>query len=428
MNPSLQYIKDKFLNYYSNAELKYPERFTRREWGFMFLGESFMQRHLGFRKSAELVQFLKGGGRGKFTSTSQSVQKNVPAHVYYSSAYYNEPNLQPMQAKVEGWLGADLIFDLDDDHLRNVEGLSYAQRLDRVKDIVRHKLLDDFILGDFGFDPKNIKIAFSGSRGYHIHVNDPQVLPLGSPQRREIVDYLIGLGLNLDRVFPMEVFDSKEYGGRKYSKKPKVVTPKLDAAGWKGRMARGVFELIKKLSQLPDTQAREELLLLSNEIKHKGRKITKKDIDEIYFELFSRPGVKFDKDTFDQRNILEIFSKDLIRDRFLTIVKEYEKVEMAGETDEPVTTDVKRLIRMPTSLHGKTGFRVVPLTIDELAKFEPLNDAVVFGSEPKKVNITTNEPYNFKLNGEDFTVKPGMTELPEFAVVYLICQRKAEVA
>ncbi|CVK33100.1 DNA primase small subunit domain-containing protein [Methanoculleus bourgensis] len=41
-----------------------------------------------------------------------------------------------------------------------------------------------------------------------------------------------------------------------------------------------------------------------------------------------------------------------------------ERVRDAGaRADEPVTTDIKRLIRAPGSLHGGSGMRVVPLDI-----------------------------------------------------------------
>ena len=429
MNPTIQFIKSRFLNYYSTADMKFPERFTKREWGFMFIGESFMQRHIAFQKSSEIINFLANTKTEKITPNQTISRMNVPAHVYYSSAYYNEPSLQPMQAKVEGWLGADLIFDLDDDHLRNIEGLTYYQRLAKVKDVVQHKLLDEYILGDFGFDSKYIKIAFSGSRGYHIHINDPKVLAMTSGARREIVDYLTGVGLNLDRIFPMKVFESREYGGRKYSKKPKVETPKLDSPGWKGRMARGILELITKLSKLPDEEAIYELRTLCENMNVKGKKVTDDDVRNIYSELFQRPGVKYNKETFEKRNILEIFSKDRLRDIFLTLVREHQKIEMAGETDEPVTTDVKRLIRMPTSLHGKTGFKVVPLTIDDLSEFDPLRDAIAFGSEPVKIKVIHQDKFRFKLGGEEFSIEPTNEEIemPEFVAVYLLCQRKAEL-
>ena len=423
MNPSIQFLNKKFSNYYSTSQLRYPERFTKREWGFMFIGETFMQRHLAFRKTGELIKYLSGN--------QPSAQTKIPSHVYYSSAYYADPGLQPMSAKVKGWLGADLIFDLDDDHLRNIAGLSYEQRLEKVKDIVRRKLLDDYFLGDFGFDPKFIKIAFSGSRGYHIHIFDPHVFSLTSPERREIVDYLIGVGLNIDRIFYDKGFKTKEYHDKKVSVK-RYITPKLSSPGWKGRMARGILELYNKLSQIPDDEAKNELKLLCNYLneKHpnyKNRKISTKEIDMVYNELFSSYREKIDEHTFNKYNVLELFSRDRYREIFVNIVRELQKVEMAGETDEPVTTDVKRLIRMPTSLHGKTGFRVVPLSIEDLRTFDPLKDAVAFNSDPVKVKINSEEQFKFRLSGEDFTVEIGETELPEFAAIYLICQRKAEI-
>ena len=122
MNPTVRFLKTKFSEYYQSTALTLPERFTRREWGFLFLGESYMQRHLAFKRASELKRFLTGKQIGQDIGTvTVKTQRdaNIPAHVYYSSAYYNEPSLQPMPEKVKGWLGADLIFDLDDDHLRN---------------------------------------------------------------------------------------------------------------------------------------------------------------------------------------------------------------------------------------------------------------------------------------------------------------------
>ena len=285
-------------------------------------------------------------------------------------------------------------------------------------------------MGDFGFNAKSITIAFSGSRGYHIHIRDPKVLNLTSADRRELVDYLTGVGLDMDRIFPDEVFDAKEYGGMKYTKKPKVVTPKLDSPGWKGRMARGILELINQLSKSTEDEGIDKMRELCLNIRYKNRKISDNDVASIYRELFSRP-VKLDKATFDQRNMLEIFSKDIYRNIFLEIVRAHQKVEMAGETDEPVTTDVKRLIRMPTSLHGKTGFRVVPITLDELERFDPFKDALACGSEPVKVKvkIDAKDGVKFRLGDENFSFDSGEveTELPEHAAIYLMCQRKAEI-
>jgi DNA primase small subunit len=88
-----------------------------------------------------------------------------------------------------------------------------------------------------------------------------------------------------------------------------------------------------------------------------------------------------------------------------------------GETDEPVTADTKRLIRLPGSLHGKTGLKVVTLTREELDAFDPLHDAVAFGDEPVAVRVT--RPLRFSLMGEEYDLSPGIgVRLPEAAAAF----------
>lgn len=164
---TLSFIMKEFKKYYLAEKIEPPSRLSRREFGFMFFDKNFVVRHIGFSTRQELKEYIVA---------------NVPAHLYYSSAYYGNPNAQTMPDK--RWMGADLVFDLDADHVRGAEGLSYPEMLIKVKkEVVR--LLDEFILGDFGFDSEHVKIVFSGGRGYHVHVNDPRVLRLGSHERRD---------------------------------------------------------------------------------------------------------------------------------------------------------------------------------------------------------------------------------------------------
>ena len=95
------------------------------------------------------------------------------------------------------WQGSDLIFDLDADHLRNAPK-SYGEMLELVKKETI-KLLG-FLTADFGFSEKIVSIVFSGGRGYHIHVRDPRIFTLGGDERREIVDYLTGRGIDIERL------------------------------------------------------------------------------------------------------------------------------------------------------------------------------------------------------------------------------------
>jgi DNA primase small subunit len=98
--------------------------------------------------------------------------------------------------------------------------------------------------------------------------------------------------------------------------------------------------------------------------------------------------------------------------------------QMAACVDEPVTADIKRLIRLPGSLHGKSGMKVTALSIDELEAFEPLNDAVVFSD--KSVKIKVIKPFAVQMKGKDLMVEEGVQEVPEYAAIYLMCRGVAE--
>src|SRR5947208_15314231 len=100
----------------------------------------------------------------------------------------------------KGWLGADLIFDLDADHLPNAAKMSYPEMLEAIRLKILH-LYDDFLGADFGFEEKTMRIVFAGARGYHIHAFDERVWPLRSHARREIVDRTTRKRLHVSAAF-----------------------------------------------------------------------------------------------------------------------------------------------------------------------------------------------------------------------------------
>ena len=193
---SMRFVMRMFAKHYREVSLSMPDRFARREFGFMFFDRSFVMRHLSFPTRASLKKYLV---------------EQVPSHAYYSCAYYEKPDAPTMAEKK--WLGADLIFDLDADHVEGTKGLSYEKMLERVKEEVI-RLIDEFLLGDLGFDEDGLKVAFSGGRGYHVHINDPRVMRLSSHERREIVDYVTGTDLDIDWVFPSTAFEARKYKDR----------------------------------------------------------------------------------------------------------------------------------------------------------------------------------------------------------------------
>ncbi|MDH5266748.1 MAG: hypothetical protein OEW62_03615, partial [Candidatus Bathyarchaeota archaeon] len=249
---SHRFIREKFAEYYKghSSSIPPPTSIEKREFGFLLLDEKIMLRHKGFRGVDDLRFSLK---------------KIVPSDVYFSSAYYERPE---EEMKGKGWLGADLIFDIDADHIPTPcgkvhdiwvcsncgavgRGMSPKECptcreqkfnektwpcevcLESAK--VEAIKLIDMLTKDFGFSSGELKVGFSGHRGYHVHVESEEVRALDSMARKEIVDYVLGTGLEA------EFHGLGERGG----KGSRVLAgPDLYDLGWRGRIARGTYGLL----------------------------------------------------------------------------------------------------------------------------------------------------------------------------------------
>lgn len=386
----LTFLRERFACYYRENAPDLPPRFGRREWGFMFFGGGYMVRHMAFRTTSDLIAFLR---------------RKVPAHAYYSTAYYKDPSASRMSEK--GWLGADLIFDLDSDHLPGAETMTFEEMLSAVK-AEMGKLLDEFILGDLGIDEKDVRLAFSGGRGYHLHVAHPGVLGLSSSARKEIIDYITGRGINLDLLLHRIVIDARR-SGRFTREKVTYRLPPLEHPGWGGRITRAVIAELDRIAALPRREALADLMA----IEGIGRKSAEAVFDRLRGDW---------RDDLRQ-GIVDIFPTRFPLKTFVAAVVERGRLSAMGEADEPVTTDIKRLIRLPGTLHGKTGLRVVGLTIDRFREFDPLVDAIAFGDEEVEVVLTSD--FSVSLGGENFDIPAGAATVPEYLAVFLLARRMA---
>ncbi len=383
------YLASCFRRYYIESSLDTPPGLESREWGFLFFDDSGMRRHKSFFSRGELVDYVRA---------------MVPRHVYHSAAYYERPGAPTMKEKI--WQGADLIFDLDADHLRNAPK-SYGGMLEMVKKETQ-KLLG-FLTSDFGFSEDRISIAFSGGRGYHIHIRDPRVFGFGGDERREIVDYLTGRGLDVDRL-SFKVRISGDVGDDSVRA---LRCPPKNSPGWGGRFNEAMVKFAEEIRNTDEKTALERL----TKIKGIGKARA--------IEFFNR--VKNDPISDDIRsgnldslkNVQGIWPhiiNNYLADQFVEV--------LGGETDEPVTADVRRLIRCPGSLHGGSGLRVTPLTLSDLEDFDPLHDAVVFGDESVQVQII--KPFRTEMKGQSFDLKEGPAELPACVAVFLMARGAAE--
>jgi len=384
------FLQSKFRDYYLESSLEAPPGFESREWGFLFFDGGGMRRHKSFLGRGELVDYVRA---------------MVPAHVYHSAAYYQRPGAPTMKEKI--WKGADLIFDLDADHLRKAP-TSYREMLDLVKKETL-KLLS-FLTADFGFSEKSISVAFSGGRGYHIHVRDPLVFNLGGDERREIVDYLAGRGLDKDRL-QFKVIVTGDVGDDRVRA---LRCPPENSPGWGGKFNRAILQFAEEIRGLDEEAAMERL----TEIKGIGKVRAKKFYQRLDSERVLDDIRAGNLDSINEiQKIWPHIIDNYLADQFISI--------LGGETDEPVTADVRRLIRCPGSLHGGSGFRVTPLTIQSLEGFDPLWDAVVFGDEPVALQVL--KPFITEIKGESYRLSEGRTEVPAHAAVFLMARGAAEL-
>lgn len=371
------FLQECFGRYYSGADVPPPRRFPRREYGFVFFEQSGMTRHISFTRHEDLLDML---------------QERAPAHVYHSSAYYEDPGAATMQEK--GWMGADLIFDLDADHLPHAANLRYEEMLYRVKQELTK--LVSFLTEDFGFTDEELRLYFSGGRGYHCHVVHPEVLTLGSQERREIVDYITGRGLDLDAVLQERTISRQ---GRMTQTALQIAPP--STPGWKGKISRDIVDFFQELQ---DTEHDQAMDLLTS-FKGIGEKTARGIIDDITEERIQRiRRGKIDQSTYIKKIMPQLVKRCA--------------VELRGEPDEPVTGDVKRLIRQPGSLHGKTGLRVTPVSLNNIEGFDPLRDAVVFGDQP--ITLDLQHSIQITMMEQAFSLEQGPVDVPEFLAVLLV--------
>lgn len=393
--------------HYISRDIDLPYRFTMREFAFVYMGGKGMHRPVAFSSKKEAFRFLK---------------RKTPLHSYYSTAYYSNPRA-PMKDKE--WMGADLVFDLDADHIPEGKDLSYTDQLKLVKKKTK-LLINDFLLDDFGFVEDDITLNFSGNRGYHIHVRRKDILGMSSQSRREIVDYITGVGLNIDVILPKKTLEVDKFRDIKKS----AVSPKLppkEEGGWRKRTRKLTIKLLERWSKMQKDEVIEEM-----EQKHG---IGKKTAEGLHEHLFKKG--KWKKiveegilDVFPERGKINVSSlEEIIKGIIMEENIQEIGSEIVGNTDEPVTGDTKRLIRLPNSIHGGSFLEVKKINLDDIDYFEPLKDAVPKSFGDKKIELKLDDiPLieEIEIKDKNFAIDKKMS-VPEYVAPFLITKFGAKI-
>jgi len=407
MEASRDFVYQKFCEYYRDPStvIPAPVLLGQREFAYLLFKERFMVRHKRFEGISNLRSVLA---------------ETVPSDVYHSCAYYENPDFD-MDKK--GWLGADLVFDIDADHIptscnkihdeftcakcgfsgRGItpetcpacEGTKFETKTwpcEQCIDSARAEAakLIDMLDNDFGFSLDELHVFFSGHRGYHVHVEDKAVRSLDAMARKEIVDYVTGLGL---RLFEKERVNAKT---KKANEKFR-----LHNFGWYRRLKLGMKNIIANGTEedFKRIGVKDTGLLLE-----KRQAIIDRCIDDgLWGGVFGIGDGTWMK--------LALYVKNL----------------QATKIDTVVTTDVHRLIRMNGTLHGKTGLKKTEFPAKNLQDFDPFTGAVAF--KKGEVKVLVSDVPEFRLGGETLgPYKNETKELPVAAAVMLICKGRAKVA
>ncbi len=353
----------------------------RREFGYTSFQEEGLTRHLTMNPQ-ELLDF---------------VVKETPRDFYHSSACYLFPE---KEMHLKEWMGADLCFDIDADHLprrktesthihlcencgepreggedpcpkcggplKDVAWLTEEDLKEAMRETV--KLLEA-LEGDFGLREEELKVYFSGGRGYHVHVYNEELFTLGQAERNEIVDYLRLTGYGV----------GYEEDGRR-------------------RTARTVLNVLRGIEGSKPIPERTIMMKAVERYKGSGG------------------------DVEDDEGLLTVL-KELPIDVKKKVEEHVKRREMVG-IDPVVTSDTHRLIRAPRSLHGKTG--LVKQEVQEIDSFEPFNEAV--GLSDTEVKVYVKYSPEVTLKGRVFgPYRAETVRLPAYAAAFLVGREVADV-
>jgi len=238
---------------------------------------------------------------------------------------------------------------------------------------------------------EEIEICFSWPQGYTPPITSKATRELSNDGRREIADYVRGIGIEL-----------RTPGIIGTGKRDPLIGPSIQDRGWRGRVAKALYSYLNSCKP-------EELAQILNS-KQVAKNICR-DKEKLLRGIAESPSWwgGMSKEAVERFNrIAMVAIKDVV-----------------CNIDERVTIDTKRLIRHPNSLHGKSGLAARALSYADLESFDPLRDAVVFKGGTIKVYV--KDAPRIRLGEEEIgPLRETEAVVPRAIGIYLLCRGAAE--
>lgn len=363
----LRVVQGHFRAFYQRA-MPMVVALSQRELGFGWL-KKIDYRHKAFFSQRDFERF---------------VLQDVPLFMSASTAYYRFPDKQPMTQKE--FSGADLVFDLDAARHEHVHAPLLC--LACLQDVHQQSLrILDFLKDDFGLQGI---LVFSGQKGFHIHVRGEDVWDLSKEARRQMAEYVAAEGLDASAFF----HKAAEYSDSSERNVGFLQGPSVRSGGWAGKIYAAMHRAIES----------NDVALL------KAFGVSKKHRDDVA----ARPAEMLEQLRLGR------WSAFCSKPNVEALVSAVSVVQ----TDKAVTFDLHRLLRIPESLHGSTGF--IAKTLSKPDSFR-LEDVLAF-DKSKTFTVIPRDDLKFEFLGEKYDLpRARFADVPLPLGIYLLCQEKAFV-
>ena len=314
--------------------------------------------------------------RARYFESVEELTKHIQANprieaVYASMAYYLDP--QVYSPSKRGHLGYDLVFDVDMEH-------THENRVEWMHEVCyRTSALVHILVEELGLNKDDMVLDFSGGKGFHITIEDEAYINLSKEARTDLCNYIKG-----EKVVR------------------KAIT--IGKGGWNNRY-RNYINRIAKL--MTDDKKVNEARLLSLGLP----KVTAKKISGLMNNAANRNKVSQGHlGLFDEK-----IKKSLV-DNFYN-----EQKEIFSCVDKKVTPDKHRILRVPGSIHPKTGLVAARLEPSDIDDPDVIFQKIKIAGGLDEVEITLEED-----TLEDFTNKKlwtaGTHTVPRWLALHLLRQ------
>ena len=311
---------------FGKSSIQERRKYYREEWSVKdvpdFIMDEIMKKEFGFDHNGTGPNDRYNSFKGS-QSLRRYLRAKAPFAAYVSVAYYNEPK------KREGWNKAEYVFDVDAKDLPirscdcdNVCETCLSEALEIVNNLI------DTLQSDLGL--KNIHLIYSG-RGYHIRILDEDMVTADSNLRSEVLKYTAG-----------------------------AVVPNYKLPGAKKSEIMPHFMIPIGYPQIFTKRLEYDIMHLTG----------KEEIDGINSKLL--------KDIIKNRNLITnnewgVFKANIGPRRYNDLQNGFARLNLAT-IDAKVSIDLKRILRLPSSLHSKVSMKCMEVKNRET--FDPLKSAV----------------------------------------------------